>query len=132
MGGFEYRGEWKYSFNAKYSYQSAIDLTPDSYSYGLQIPYIARHTVILDGSVRWRKWALNPLWQLRGGRTDGTGGIPAWNTFDLHLSKSLSFNDFGELNLQFSIRNIFDNRYEVVSGYPMPGRNFIGGVIFKF
>lgn len=132
MGGFEYRGEWKYSFNAKYSYQSAIDLTPDSYSYGLQVPYIARHTVILDGSVRWRKWALNPLWQLRGGRTDGTGGIPAWNTFDLHLSKSLSFNDFGELNLQFSIRNIFDNRYEVVSGYPMPGRNFIGGVIFKF
>ena len=88
--------------------------------------------MILDGSVRWRKWALNPLWQLRGGRTDGTGGIPAWNTLDLHLFKSLSFNEFGELNLQFSIRNIFDNRYEVVSGYPMPGRNFIGGVIFKF
>ena len=132
MGGFEYSGEWKYSFNAKYSYQSAIDLTPDSYSYGFQIPYIARHTVILDGSIQWKKWALNPLWQLRAGRTDGTGDIPAWNTFDVILSKSLSFNDFGELSLNFSIRNVFDNRYEVVSGYPMPGRNLMGGVIFKF
>ena len=132
MGGFEHSGEWKYSFNAKYSYQSAIDLTPDSYSYGSQIPYIARHTVILDGSIQWKGWALSPLWQLRAGRTDGTGNIPAWNTFDLVLSKSLSFNGFGDLSLNFSIRNIFDDRYEVVSGYPMPGRNFMGGVIFKF
>ena len=132
MGGFEYSGEWKYSFNAKYSYQSAIDLTPDSYSYGLQIPYIARHTVILDGSVRWKGWGLNPLWQLRAGRTDGTGDIPAWNTLDIHVSKSLSFNGFNELRLQFSAKNIFDKRYEVVSGYPMPGRNFLVGAMFKF
>lgn len=132
VAGFERRGDWRYAFDAKYSYQSAIDLTPDSYSYGMQIPYIARHTVVLNGSIEWKNWEMTPLWQMRGGRTDGTGSIPPWNTLDLMLSKGLSINKVGSLELRFSVRNVFDSRYEVVSGYPMPGRSFIGGVVFDF
>ena len=132
VAGFDHRGDWLYSFDAEYSYQSAIDLTPDSYSYGMQIPYIARHTVVLNGSIGWKRWKIAPLWQMRGGRTDGTGDIPSWNTFDVILSKVLIINKVGALELKFSVRNVFDDRYEVVSGYPMPGRSFIGGVVFDF
>ena len=132
VAGIEHRGRWSYAFDAKYSYQSAIDLTPDSYSYGMQIPYIARHTVVLNGSLEWKRWKMVPLWQMRGGRTDGTGEIPSWNTFNLMLSKELNINKVGSLELKLSVSNVFDNRYEVVSGYPMPGRNFIGGVVFDF
>lgn len=132
VAGIEHRGRWSYAFDAKYSYQSAIDLTPDSYSYGMQIPYIARHTVVLNGSLEWKRWKMVPLWQMRGGRTDGTGEIPSWNTFNLMLSKGLDINKVGSLELKLSVSNVFDSRYEVVSGYPMPGRSFIGGVVFDF
>lgn len=132
VAGIEHRGRLSYVFDAKYSYQSAIDLTSDSYSYGMQIPYIARHTVVLNGSLEWKRWKMVPLWQMRGGRTDGTGEIPSWNTFNLMLSKELNINKVGSLELKLSVSNVFDNRYEVVSGYPMPGRNFIGGVVFDF
>lgn len=132
VAGIEHRGRWSYAFDAKYSYQSAIDLTPDSYSYGMQIPYIARHTVVLNGSLEWKRWKMVPLWQMRGGRTDGTGEIPSWNTFNLMLSKELNINKVGSLELKLSVSNVFDSRYEVVSGYPMPGRSFIGGVVFDF
>ena len=132
VAGFAHEGEWKYAFDAKYSYQSAVDLTPDSYSYGIQIPYIARHTVVLNGSVQWKGWSFDPLWQMRAGRTDGYGAIPSWNTLDLTLSKSFNIRNAGVLGLYFSVRNVLDNRYEVVSGYPMQGRSIIGGIEFKF
>ena len=98
----------------------------------MQIPYIARHTVVLNGSLEWKRWKMVPLWQMRGGRTDGTGEIPSWNTFNLMLSKELDINKVGSLELKLSVSNVFDSRYEVVSGYPMPGRSFIGGVVFDF
>jgi outer membrane cobalamin receptor len=132
VAGFEHRGGWIYACDAKYSYQSAVDLTSDSGSYGMQIPYIARHTVVLNGSLEWKRWRLAPLWQMRSGMTDGTGDVPSWNTLDIMLSKGVNINKVGSLELRFSVKNVFDGRYEVVSGYPMPGRSFIGGVIFDF
>ena len=38
----------------------------------------------------------------------------------------------GDFDLRLAAKNIYDCRYEVVSGYPMPGRSVIGGVYFKF
>ena len=131
-GGFTHEGTAVCSFDAKYSYQSALDITPDSYTFGTQIPYIARHTIILNGSIGWKGWELHPLWQLRAGRSDGAGDLPAWNTLDLVMSKSISFDRAGSLTLKFASRNIMDCRYETVSGYPMPGRNFLGGIEYSF
>lgn len=130
--GFVRNGAWTYSFDATYSFQSAVDKTPDSYSYGQQIPYNARHTVVLTGNVLWKGWNLTPVWHARFGRTDGYGELPDWNTFDLTFAKSFDIRKFGALVLNIAVRNAFDCRYETVSGYPMPGRSFIGGIGLKF
>lgn len=130
--GFAHEGEWDYSLDARYSYQSAVDKTPDSYTYGQQIPYIARNAVVLTGTLGWKGWGLNPVWHMRAGRTDGTGELPDWNTLDITLTKSFNIRKAGILSLKFSARNLTDCRYETVSGYPMPGTNFIGGVEFNF
>lgn len=130
--GFAHEGEWDYSLDARYSYQSSVDKTPDSYTYGQQIPYIARNTVVLTGNLGWKGWVLNPVWQIRAGRTDGTGELPDWNTLDVTLAKSFNISKAGVLALKFSARNLMDCRYETVSGYPMPGRNFTGGIEFNF
>ena len=132
LSGFVHKGNWDYSFDARYSYQSAVDRTPDSYTYGQQIPYIARHTIVLTGTVSWKGWEFNPVWQMRAGRTDGTGGLPDWSTFDVSLSKFVNIRKVGSVVLKISAKNLSDCRYETVSGYPMPGRSFVGGVELKF
>lgn len=131
--GTDYHSDgWLFSFDAKYTWQSAVDITQDSYSYGSAVPYIAKHTVVLSGLLSWKGWSLSPLWQLRAGRSDGYGELPDWNTLDLSLGKSFSLGKGGMLALKVTARNLFDDRYEVVSGYPMPGRSFMAGVEYKF
>ena len=120
------------AFDAKYTLLSATDRTPDSYSLGQQIPYIAKHTVVLNAEASWKGWSLIPVWQLRSGRSDGYGDLDDWNTLDLTLAKDIKLSKTGPLSVKLSVRNMFDNRYEVSSGYPMPGRSIIGGLEYKF
>ena len=131
--GFVWRsGDWRCAFDAKYTLLSAEDKTPDSYSYGQQIPYIAKHSLILNAVASWKGWTLTPVWQFRSGRTDGSGMLDDWNTLDLTFSKELKLPKTGPLTFRFSVRNVTDCRYEVSSGYPMPGRSFLVGVEYKF
>ena len=127
-----YSGDWMCSLDAKYTLLSAVDKTPDSYSYGQQIPYIAKHTLVMNAMASWKGWSLIPVWHLRAGRTDGAGMLDDWNTLDLTFSKDLKLPKTGPLSLKFSVKNLFDCRYEVSSCYPMPGRSFIGGLEYKF
>ena len=125
-------GDWKGEMDLRYSYQSAVDRTPDSYSYGQQIPYIAKHTVTASVKASWKGYELNPRWVLKSGRNDATGNLADWNTLDLTLSKTFKLRGPLSLGINIAARNMLDCRYELVSGYPMPGRSFIGGVEMKF
>lgn len=123
--------DWNASAEVRYSYQSAIDKTPGSYTYDTPVPYVARHTVVLSAALSWKGISLAPVWQLRAGRTDSMGEMPDWNTLDVNLSKTFSIAE-SSLALKFSARNILDCRYETVSGYPMPGRSLTGGIEYRF
>ena len=125
-------GSWTFDAKGQYTFQSAVDRTSGSESFGQQIPYIARHIAILRLGLSWKGWKFDPSWQWRGGRTDGYGDLPAWNTLDVEFSKKLFMNKAGSLVLKVAARNLADCRYETVSGYPMPGRNFIGGIEYSF
>ena len=125
-------GEWKGEMDLRYSYQSAVDRTPDSYSYGQQIPYIAKHTVTASVKTSWKGYELNPRWVLKSGRNDATGNLADWNTLDVTLSKTFRLRGPLSLGINIAAKNLLDCRYELVSGYPMPGRSFIGGVEMKF
>ena len=129
--GFAHAGEWNYSFDARYTYQSTVDKTPDSYTYDQQIPYVARHVFVLAADVEWKGWSLNPVWQMRAGRTDSIGELPDWKTLDLTLAKSFNIKNT-LITMKLSAKNLCDCRYETVSGYPMPGRSIMGGFEFKF
>ncbi len=119
-------------FSARYSFQEALDKTPDSDSYGEQIPYVARHSVTLGADASYRGWALRLNWTGRSGRRDASGKLPAWNTLDLTVQKSISIIGFGELGLSLAAKNLTDFRYEAVRGYPMQGRSIVAGMEFKF
>ena len=125
-------GNWKGEMSIRYSCQSAIDRTPESYSYGQQIPYIAKHTVTANVRVSWKGYEANPRWILKSGRNDSTGNLADWNTLDLTLSKTFRIKGPLSLGINVAAKNLLDCRYELVSGYPMPGRSFIAGIELKF
>ena len=125
-------GTFAGGLTARYARQSALDKTPDSYTYDQQIPYVAKNTVVIAGDVSRAGWRLDAVWNLRSGRFDASGEMPDWNSLDLSLRKDFHLGKVGVLGLNISVRDLLDCRYELVRDYPMPGRSILGGFTFKF
>lgn len=133
MAGADYAaGPWKAGLSVRYGWQKALDKTPDSYTYDQQIPYVARHTVVLLANAAWKGWGLDAAWQLRAGRQDASGEMPDWSTLDLGFGKDFCLGKAGVLGLKLRARNLLDCRYEIIRDYPMPGRNFLAGLEYRF
>lgn len=128
------RGEWGFGkvelstlFN--YTYQKAQDFTdPTSEWYGGQIPYIPWHggSIILNGS--YQTWSYNYSFIYTGERYEAVANIPEnyaqpWYTHDFSLSKTFQWGKTG-IRVTAEINNIFNQQYEVVQCYPMPGTSF--------
>lgn len=128
------RGEWGFGkvelstlFN--YTYQKAQDFTdPTSEWYGGQIPYIPWHggSIILSGS--YQTWSCNYSFIYTGERYEAVANIPEnyaqpWYTHDFSLSKTFQWGKTG-IRATAEINNIFNQQYEVVQCYPMPGTSF--------
>ena len=119
------------SFNllVSYTYQKAQDFTdPESSSYGGQIPYIPWHSGSLILGAAYRSWSFNYSFIYTGERYESSANIPEnyaqpWYTSDLSLSKGFEIKKC-RLHLSAEVNNIFDQQYEVVQCYPMPGTNF--------
>ncbi len=126
------KGLWAAGLSARYGWQKALDKTPDSYSFNEQIPYIARHTLILQGYLSWWGIKLEGVYHLNAGRRDSVDVMPDWNTLDLSLCKEFDIKRAGQIGLSLCARNLLDCRYEVVRDYPMPGRSFLGSLTYKF
>ena len=109
-----------------YTYQKAQDLTDPSDSYyGGQIPYIPWHSGSAIVTLGWRGWELNYSFIYTGERYDASANIREnyirpWYTSDLTLSRPFSLRGHS-LRLTAEVSNIFDQQYEVVRSYPMPG-----------
>lgn len=127
--GWFHIGKVEVSPRLSYTYQKAQDFTdPTSQWYGGQIPYVPWHggSVILTGS--YETWAWNYSFIYTGERYEAVANIPEnyaqpWYTHDLTLSKTLALKTT-ELRISAEVNNIFNQQYEVVQCYPMPGTNF--------
>lgn len=116
----------------RYSYQNATDKTPTSGTFGFPIAYVDKNTAILNASGIYKGWKLEAKWSIHSGRRDSYGEMPDWNTFDLKAGKDFHLQKDCVLELFLSLKNLNDCRYEFVSGYPMPGREFMAGLGFRF
>ena len=126
--------QWKFgpvavNTRLNYTYQEAQDRTdPTSEWYGGQIPYIPWHSgSIVVGGV-WRDWDLNYSFIYTGERYESRANTPAnhaqpWYTSDMSLSRNIRFKR-SSLRVTIEVNNIFNQQYEVVQCYPMPGTNF--------
>lgn len=122
-------GQTDLSTHATYTYTRARDMTDkQSEFYGGQLPYIPWHSGSAIVSATWRQWTANYSFIYTGERYETSANIPEnyskpWYTNDLSLSRQLQFNSF-MLRITAEVNNIFNQQYEVVQCYPMPGTNF--------
>jgi outer membrane cobalamin receptor len=68
---------------------------------------------------------------LKTGRTDSAGTLADWNTLDVTAEKEFTLKK-ARLTINLSAKNLLNCSYELVSGYPMPGRSLTGGIEFGF
>ena len=114
---------------ATYTFQKAQDFTdPQSPWYGGQIPYIPWHSGSFVAGIDYGRWHLNYSFIYTGERYEAVANIPEnhaqpWYTSDLSLSRNFALGRH-ELKGTLEVNNIFNQQYEVVQCYPMPGTNF--------
>ena len=116
-----------------YSYTKAQDFTKIGghklSSYGDQIPYTPWHSGCVIAGATYRSWALNYSFIYVGERYDGAvnniayNHVQPWYTHDASLQKEFRFGDI-RFKASVEANNIFNQYYDVVLNYPMPGRNF--------
>lgn len=112
-----------------YTYQKAQDFTDKSSPwYGGQIPYIPLHSLSVLVGADWKDFGLNYSFVYTGERYESVANIPEnyaqpWYTHDVSMYYNWSLE---KCTLRFAadVNNIFNQQYEVVQCYPMPGTNF--------
>lgn len=122
-----------YTYQQALDYSDPTDTRPDGAgTYKGQIAYIPRHSGSVAGTIQWRRAELNYSFIYVGERWHTSSNIPenyepSWYTHDLSASYRFPLRRRSRpmwLKLGVEVNNLFDQQYEVICNYPMPGRNF--------
>ena len=140
-----YRREgWSLDATLRYSFQQALDHSdPATGTYGNQIPYVPLHSGGVDLCAGWKDWSFTWETVFTGARWSRSANTPdyyiaPWTVSDASLFRKIAMPAFKnrvkvpELNAGVTVRNLFDHRYQVVQGYPMPGCNLLFSVEYSW
>ena len=123
--------------SASLSFQDAQDKTLGSATYGSQLPYTAK----VSGGI---SLILNTPWLTVGYSATGQGKrysmaqnireyqLPAYMEHSVSISRRFDLGNSSNINLQLSVNNITDERYEIIKYYPMPGRSLTASATVEF
>ncbi len=119
--------------NLTYTYSQSQDFTKfvglEMSSYGDQIPYTPWHSGSGILNAGYKSWNFNYSFIYVGKRYNGNvnnikvNEVQPWYTHDLAVQKSFAFRNY-KLNGAIEMNNAFNQQYEVIYNYPMPGRTF--------
>jgi outer membrane cobalamin receptor len=116
-----------------YTYSEAKDYsrTPNgdpSTAYGGQIPYAPWHSGSITLDAHYRTWSLNYSFIYVGERYNANQNnipinhIEPWYTHDLAIQKNFTLGKY-HLETSIEVNNLFNQYYDVIYNFPMPGRN---------
>ena len=119
--------------NLNYTYQTARDMTdPTDTGYGGtyrgQIAYVPWHSGSVVGQLTWRRLGVNYSFIYVGERYHVSANIPAnreqpWYTHDCGAHYTFEWGRHA-LKVAAEVNNVFNQQYDVILNYPMPGRNY--------
>ncbi|RAU84162.1 TonB-dependent receptor [Pontibacter arcticus] len=111
-----------------YTFQQALDVTPGSFNYRDQIPYTPLHSGSFTSGATWKNLNLNYSFIYTGERYSQKANIPVnyvqpWYTHDLSASYTLNQQKL-TYKLGAEVNNLFNQYYDVILNFPMPGRSY--------
>ncbi|MBC9794777.1 TonB-dependent receptor plug domain-containing protein [Sinomicrobium weinanense] len=117
-----------YSAQLNYTWQQAADVTPGASNYGDQIPYIPRHSGSINLAADYKRAELNYSFIYTGERYSQKANIRSnylqpWYTHDIAARYALEAFG-GEVRLGMEVNNLFNQYYDVIKNFPMPGRSY--------
>jgi outer membrane cobalamin receptor len=128
QSGWNVAEEVKVNMGLTYTYQQAQDVTPDATYYKDQIPYIPLNSGSFMGGAEWRNYSFNYSYIYTSERYNQAANIPEnyvepWYTHDIafHYNANVGKN---KLKLTAEVNNLFNQYYDVVANFPMPGRSY--------
>jgi vitamin B12 transporter len=119
----------KWSARIAYTWQQALDVTDASGSkYNNEIPYTPAHSGSALAVLYYKNWSAGYSLLFSGtrytlGENDPSNQLPGWNTQDAFISRQINCRDFS-MTIKGEMNNIFNEQYDVVHYYPMPGRSY--------
>ena len=127
--------KWDTDILLRYSWQKALDhSTPGSQTWGNQLPYIPRHSASASLSFSWmHDWTVDWETVFTGGKWSRSANTPdyyikPWTLSSIYISKIV----YQMATAGIKIDNIFNERYEIVQGYPMPGTSFMITIDYRW
>lgn len=111
-----------------YTYQKAIDITPNSSTYKNKIPYTPINSGTLTAAINWKNWQMNYSFMYTGERYSQKANIAVnyvqpWYTSDMAVNWSGKLAHL-PVKIGAEVNNFFNQYYDVVINFPMPGRNY--------
>ena len=127
--GWKLPADIQINTSLNYTFQKAQDFTDkNSEWYGGQISYVPLHSGSAIANAVWKTWELNYSFIYVGERYHNSANIrenyeQPWYTHDFTFGKSFKIKKI-KTRLSAEVNNIFNQQFEVITCYPMPGRNY--------
>ena len=118
-----------YTFQLARDYSDPNDNLDAAGTYKGQISYIPKHSGSVAFNAQWRMAELNYSFIYVGERWHNSSNIPVnyeqpWYTHDISAAYRFKLPHAMSLKATLEVNNLFNQQYEVIQNYPMPGRNF--------
>ena len=128
--------DWSVKPGLRYTYQEAIDVSDKDQNYGAQIPYVPRHNGSAVLGAIWKNCSFNYSFIYTGARYGQKANIPEnrlqpWYTHDVAAAVSLPFGQW-TVKAFAEVNNVFNQFYDVVLNFPMPGRYYRVGISIQY
>ncbi|MBR1627183.1 MAG: TonB-dependent receptor plug domain-containing protein [Bacteroidales bacterium] len=121
----------KTDIKLNYSYQKAVDMQEDSYTYKQNLPYMPENVASAVIGLDYKSWRsgytcliVDKRWSLQENLPSNL--LKAYADHSLNISYNCKIKHFGfkNMTLTAAVNNIFNHQYEIIRSYPMMGRNF--------
>ena len=118
---------WAVGGTARYTFQWARDVATMG-----QIPYIPLHSANFQLFASWRGFRVEVQGFVSGERFSSSTNradfrIAPWNLWDANLTWQMS-----RLRLGLQLKNLFNESYEIIRQYPMPGFHVLASLDYSF
>ncbi len=113
-----------------YTYQQALDMSDkSSLTYKNQLPYVPRNSGSAVINADYKNYGISYSFIYDGERYSQSYNslvnyVPAWYTHDVSVFYHIDLSKRIKANISFQVNNLFNQYYDVILNYPMPGRNY--------